>query len=317
VVFEAAADAAPGGGLVDLRAAHIDDATGIQGGFTNRASFVLGEPNNTDYIVCDVERVPIAVINPVPFRVEIVQPAAPLVRDGSLGLKVVAHRNEGFTAAIAVQLPFRPPGVGATGQVVIPENQNEVIYPLDANANAQIGDWPVFVLGVADVNGPAWVSSQMATLKVADRFVTVELQRAGCEQGQETRFVGAMTQVNEFEGTATAELIGVPPNTEVEPIQFDKTTSEVSFVVRTKPETPAGKHGGIFCRVTIPVNGENVVANAGASELQVDVPLPKTEGAPPPPPPTDQPLSRLEKLRLEAKQLQENQNKDGALEDQQ
>ncbi len=311
VVFEAAADAEPGGGLVDLRAAPVDEASRVTGGFQNRASFVLGEPNNTDYIVCDVDRVPVAVINAVPFKLEMVQPAAPLVREGSLGIKVVAHRDEGFTAPITIQLPFRPPGVGAAGTVTIPENETEAMYPLDANANAQIGDWPIYVLGTAEVNGPAWVSTQLATLKVADRYVMVEMQRAGCEQGAETRFVGTMTQVTDFEGTATAELLGVPPNTEVAPIEFDKSTSEVTFVVKTKPETPAGKHGGVFCRVTIPVNGETVVAVAGRSELQVDVPLPKGEAAPPPPPPAEKPLSRLEKLREDAKQIQENQTGKG------
>ncbi len=304
VVFEAAADAETGGGLVDLRASHVDDATGITGGFTNHASMVLGPPNNAEYIGCDVDRVPMAVINPLPFKLEIVQPAAPVVREGSISIKVIAHRDEGFTAPISLQFPFRPPGVGATGRVNIPEGQTEVVYPLDANANAQIGSWPIYVLGSANVNGPAWVSSQLATLNIADRYVTVELQRAGCEQGQETQFVGTMNQVTEFEGTATAELLGVPPHTEVAPIEFDKTTGEISFVVKTKPETPAGKHGGVFCRVRIPVNGETVVATAGRSELQVDKPLPNAT-APPPPPVTEKPLSRLEKLRLAAKKLQE------------
>ncbi len=266
---------------------------------------VLGQPNNAEYIGCDVQRLPVAVINPLPFRLEIVQPAAPLVREGSLSLRVLLHRDEGFTGPVTLQFPFRPPGVGATGQVTIPEGQTEAVYPMDANANAQIGSWPVYVLGSADVNGPAWVSSQLATLNVADRFVTVDLQRAGCEQGQETQFVGTINHVTAFEGTATAELLGVPPHTEVPPIQFDQTTGEVSFVVKTKPETPAGKHGGVFCRVTIPVNGESVVATAGRSELQIDVPLPNGGAAPPPPPPTEKPLSRLEKLRLAARQLQE------------
>lgn len=307
VVFEASADAEIGGGLVDLRAAHVDDGTGITGGFSNHASMVLGQPNNAEYIGCDVDRVAMAVINPVPFHVEIVQPAAPLVREGTIGIRVVARRDEGFTAPINLQFPFRPPGVGATGQITIPEGQTEAVYQLDANANAQIGSWPICVLATADVNGPAWISSQLAELVVADRYVTVELQRAGCEQGQETQFVGKFNHVTEFEGSATAELLGIPAHAEVAPVQFDKTTGDVVFVVKTKPETPAGKHTGVFCRVTIPVNGETVVATAGRSELQVDAPLPTESAAPPPPPPapTEKPLSRLEKLRQAAQSLQE------------
>ncbi len=309
VVFEAAADAPVAGGLIDFLAAHVDEATGIRGGFTNFGSFVLGEPNNADYVTCTVNRLPIAVVNPVPFRLEIVQPKAPIVREGSMSLKIVAHRNEGFTAPIAVQFPFRPPGIGATGEVVIPEGQSEVLYPLDANGNAQTGKWPVYVLGRAEVNGPAWVSSQLATLDIADRFVTVELQRAGCEQGRETQFVGTINQIAPFQGTATAVLLGVPPATQVEPVQFDSTATNIQFLVKTAPETPAGKHTGVFCQVTINVNDEPVVSTAGRSELQVDVPVAPTgaEPAPPPPQPTQKPLSRLELLREQARQAKEQE----------
>jgi hypothetical protein len=307
VVFEAAADAPVAGGLIDFRAAHVDEATGIRGGFTNLGSFVLGEPNNADYVTCTVNRLPIAVVNPVPFRLEIVQPKAPIVREGSMSLKIVAHRDEGFTAPIAVQFPFRPPGIGATGEVVIPEGQNEVIYPLDANGGAQIGKWPIYVLGRAENNGQAWASSQLANLEIAERFVTVELQRAGCEQGRETQFVGTINQLAPFEGTATAVLLGVPPATQVEPVQFDKTATSINFLVKTAAETPAGKHTGVFCQVTINVNEEPVIATAGRSELQVDVPVVTTEAAPPPPPPpsTEKPLSRLELLREQARQAKE------------
>lgn len=311
VVFEAAADAEIGGQLVDLNASHVDDAKNIKGGYRNSAMLVLGPPNNTMYVGCNVDRLPMAVINPLPFRIEIVQPKAPLVREGSMNVKVIVHRDEGFTAPITLQFPFRSPGVGTRGTVQIPEGKNEAYYPLNANGNAQISQWPMYVLANSNVGGNAWVSSQLATLNVTERFVTFEIARAACEQGQETRFICKLNHIAPFEGEATAELLGIPPHAEVEKLTFNKSTEQLVFTVKTKPETPVGKHTGVFCRVHIPCEGETVVATAGRSELQVDKPLPKQKAAPKPvvaaEPPAEKPLSRLEKLRQSAREQKGNQ----------
>ena len=45
-----------------------------------------------------------------PFTIEIVEPKVPLVRDGSMDLKVVATRKEGFTAPIASAHALQPAG---------------------------------------------------------------------------------------------------------------------------------------------------------------------------------------------------------------
>ena len=311
VVFEASADAEISGQLVDLIASHVEDEKNISGGYRNSALLVGGPPNNTQYIGCPVDRLPIAVVNSLPFKIEIVQPKAPLVRDGSINIKVVVHRDEGFTAPITLQFPFRSPGVGTRGTVQIPEGQSEATYPLNANGNAQIRQWPMYILANSNVGGNAWASSQLATLNVAERFVTFEIARASCEPGQETQFVCKLTHITSFEGKATAELIGIPPHTEVAKMEFDKTTEQLVFTVKTKPETPIGKHTGVFCRVTIPFEGDSIVATAGRSELQIDKPLPtKVAVKPvvaPPKPPAEKPLSRLEKLRQSAREQKGNQ----------
>ena len=52
--------------------------------------------------------------------------------------------------------------------VNIPEGQDEVLYPINANGGAQIGSWPIYAIGSADAGGAVWVSSQLAELKVAE-----------------------------------------------------------------------------------------------------------------------------------------------------
>lgn len=316
VVFEAAADAPLAGKLVDFTARHADASTGIRGGFENRADFLIGEPGQSLYRWCDVNRLAIAVVEELPFQLEIVAPNVPLVRNGSMQLKVVAKRKEGFTAAINVQLPFLPPGVGAASSVAIPEGQNECLYPLNANSGAQLGAWRLFALGYADINGPAWVSSQLTKLEIAEPYVTLAMERASSEQGQPAQIYCKLTHATPFEGAAKATIVGIPPKVTIPELEFTKDTQELVFQVATDPASPVGKHR-LYCNLVITQNGEPITSTAGEVELQIDAPLPKpTEPAPAAAPavaaaptpapaaPAAKPLSRLEKLRQAAKEKQ-------------
>lgn len=310
VVFEAAADAPVGGKLVDFTARPTDSNLDVVGHFTNQADMIIGPPGQSLYWSTGVDRLAIAVVEELPFRLEIQQPKAPLVRDGVMELRVVAHRQEGFTKPIRVEFPFRPPGVGAASSVEIPEGQNEVRYPLNAAGNAAIGNWGVFVLGAADVGGQAWVASQLARLEIAPQPVTLELARAACEQGQSVRILGKLTVNTPFEGKAKVQLMGLPPKVEAPPVEFEKDATELVFTIQTQPDSPVGKHTNIFGQVTIDHQGEPIVLRAGVTELQIDKPLPKAEPKQPAPmaqqpaqpasPPAEKPLSRLEKLRRAA-----------------
>jgi hypothetical protein len=322
VVFEAAADAPIGGKLIDFTARHADPNQNIRGGFVNSADLIVGQPGQSIYKALTVDRLAIAVVDELPFTLEIVEPKVPLVREGVLQLKILAHRKEGFTAPISVQLPFRPPGLGATSAVNIPENGTEVLYELNANGSAQIGKWKLFALGSANIDGAAWVSSQLANLEIADKYVNFAMQRAACEQGQVAQVLCTVNHTTPFEGMATAKLLGLPPNTETTDIEFDKDTKEVIFSIKTTPESRVGKHN-LICQLTVTQNGEPIVCTGGTVQLQIDQPLPApttpapmpmpTPAAQPmpaavaaqPEPPKAKPLTRLEKLRLEAKKRAE------------
>ena len=316
VVFEGAAEAPVCGKLMDFQAKLNDPKQNIIRGFANLADFVISAPGQSRYSGVEVDRLAIAVVDELPFTLELVEPKVPLVRDGSMDLKIVAHRKEGFTKPINIQFPYRPPGVGATSAVNIAEGQNEVLFPINAGGNAEIKQWKVFALGSTDVGGAGWVSSQLATLEVNEPFVRFEIQRASCEQGQEAQIYCKLNHIRPFEGAAKAQLLGLPANTTTVELEFTKDTTELTFPIKTTAESPVGTHKGILCQVTIMQNGEASVGRAGTAELQIDKPLPApTQPAPMPMPaaqaapqpaqpaaPVAKPLSRLEKLRLAAEE---------------
>jgi len=319
VVFEATADAELSGALVDFLAKHTDPNQNIQGGFVNRADYLVAAPGQSLYRWKDVDRLAMAVVDEVPFHIEIVEPAVPLVREGSVKLKIVATKREGWDEDIAVQIPYRSPGVNAPPSVSIPKGQTEVFYELNAAGNAELKNWKIFAL--ASSQG-MWASSKLTPLEVADAPVKFELQRTACEQGQQALVLCKINHTTPFEGDAKAELVGIPPKVTVEAVSFNKETQEVTFTLKTETDSPVGKHG-LYCNLMIPHNGDFITSRGGTVEFQIDQPLPPAANAPAAPMPVAQaaapaaaapavetppappkPLTRLEKLRLAAQERQ-------------
>jgi hypothetical protein len=318
VVFEAAADAPIAGALFDLAARPVDDKVQVTGRFENSADFIIG-PNNNTFFAAKVDRLAMAVIEPLPFQLQIVQPKAPLVRNGTVDLKVVVKRAEGFKEPITVEFPFRSPGVAAVPNVQIPADKSEATYTVNADGKAALGSWPIYVIGQANVGGQAWTASQLATLEVAEPFATAKLARSSCEQGETAQIVCTLTQSTPFEGEGKARLHGLPANTTASEATFTKDTKELVFEVKTDEKSPVGNHKSPFVELITTFNGEPVQCRSGQSELQIAAPSKPappstTQAAAATPPATDQPgkdasakpakpLSRLEKLRLQGKQV--------------
>jgi hypothetical protein len=328
VVFTATAEAAPAGALVGVLGKPEDANLGIVGKLNQRSMLVRGQ-NNIDVWGHNADRMATVLSDEIPFKLDIVAPKAPLVRNGSMDLKVVATRAEDFTAPIAIQMLYNPPGVASSASIVIPEGQNEATIPITANAQAAVGAWKIVVLGKANENqqpeqegrrrrrGAGFeCSTDFADLVIADQFYKFQFERAAVEQGQETELSIKVEKTTDFEGEATAELLGIPAGITTEPVKFTKDTEELVFKIKAAEDAREGKHGGLLCRTLFTVEGEPVVHTLGATELRVDKPLPPKVDAPMPaaaapmPEATPMPeqkkrLSRLEQLRLEKEQAGE------------
>ena len=128
VLFEAAPDAPIGGTLTDLKVKLADPERDVSGNFVHKLNLVVGQPNNTVYYESEVDNICVAVVEELPFTIEIEQPKVPLVQNGTLSLKVKVNRKEGFDAPITVRNLWNPPGVGSQPTMQIPKGQNEIYY---------------------------------------------------------------------------------------------------------------------------------------------------------------------------------------------
>jgi hypothetical protein len=313
MVFEAAADAPLATGRVAFSGTHADPNVKVKSNFEVRSDFVYNAPGQSLYTYRTENETLLTVTEAIPFKISIVEPKVPLVHGGSFNLKIVAERAPGFKAPITIVPLYNPPGVGSASSVVIPEGQNEVLFPMNANGGAPVRKWKYVVLANSSIaSGPVWVSSQLATIEIAAPYMQLTLERGAVEQGKDTQMFVKLANTKAFAGNAKMRLIGLPAKVTTTELDITKDTKEIAFPIKVEPTAPAGIHRNLFCQIVVTENGESVLHNLGGSELRIDVPLPpkkdapapivaKKDSPPPLPPPMAPPkrLTRLEQLRLE------------------
>lgn len=314
MVFEAAADSPLGGGLHRLKVKSTGDAPPAEGLLRELIHHI--EINNQGpYHSATSDRIAIAVIDEAPFRLEIDPPAVPIVKNGTLQLKVRAARKEGYAEPITLKFLWNPPGIGSPVNITLPGDQTEALYELNANGDAAVGEWKICVLGEANTpQGPVLVSSSLTTLRIAEPYLAMTLDMAATEQGKPVSMIAKLDFPGTFQGQATAELLGLPHGAKTAPLAFSHGQAEIAFPLEIAPDAAVGKHTALFCRVTIPENGAAILHQVGqGGTLRIDKPAANTP--PPPPtatpapvaqaapntPPPAKPLSRLEQLRQRGK----------------
>jgi hypothetical protein len=317
MVFEAAADAPMAGTLGSLTVAPVAKNIKVPTRFAQTIDLVFGQ-NNVTYATTRVDRLAMTVTEPVPYSIRIVEPKAPLVRNGIMQMKVVAERRDGHKAAINLQPLFNPPGVAAN-TVTIPEGQNEAVMTLTANGGAAVGKWHYVVMAQSTAkDGPVWVSSQLAPLEVGVQPVTFAFEKVAAEQGKVISLRGKVALGGPFEGAAKVKMFGLPNKVTAADIEVDAKATELSIPLTLAADSPPGQHRNLICQVTLMHSGEPVVYTAGVGELRIDKPPPpkaNQPAAPPPPaakPPaakTEKPLSRLEQLRKDQQEKEKGGNR--------
>ncbi|PQO27060.1 PPC domain-containing protein [Blastopirellula marina] len=312
VLLTAKPDAKLDGKLVDVIARPTNEDQKIEGHVKQRSMLVRGQ-NNRDMWGHNAKRLAVAVTEKVPFKLEIVQPKVPIVRDGSMQLKVIVTRDEGFDGEIRIRLLNDPPGIGASRSIKIEKGQNEALIPMTANGGAQVGTHKICVLGTAGYKaGSVEVATPFVDLVVEDRLVDFAFNKAAVEQGQETKVIVGLSPKRDFPGEATVQLLGLPAGTTAEPIKVTKDAEEAVFDVKVAKDAKDGKHASIVARITVTQNEEPIIQTNGNIELRIDKPLPPKVAAAAPPkaeakkeapkPAPEKPLTRLEQLRLAKEQ---------------
>lgn len=310
MLFRADAQAANAGKLVDLVATiPLSPEAKLKGGLQQRSMLVRGQ-NNVDVWGRTEDKLAVAIVDPAPFDIEVVQPQVPLVRRGSLDLRINAKRNPGFDKPINLRLLSAPPGLGFSA-VTIPGDQSTIILPITANEGAAIRKWPLVVMATIDSGyGPVTIASEFVYVDITDSLFEFKFGKTMAEQGKPVDIVIETKLSRPVEGTVEIEILGVPPGTVATtpkvPLAPDAT--QTVFPLQIPVEVRAGNYKTIVCRATVTSDKGIITQVNGNGEIQIDVPIapPATTvvAATPAPPvaaaaaaPAPKVLSRLEQLK--------------------
>lgn len=306
VVFHASEDAPLSGKLLSMRGAHADPTKNISGDYYTVADLLRGKPGLARLKTKIAHRFAIAVTEKIPFRLELDPPTTPLVRDGKIDLTVRVIREKGFDREVMLVMPFLPPGVYTSANQKVLPDADEAVFTLTAHPQITPRDWKLYVLGSAgEKNDLFWASTPLVPLRVDKQFVKADLSAAAGEPGQDIPLNCQLKGVAPFAGRATARLIGLPDGTSAQEVPFDADTEKLSFLIKTRSDTPIGEYPALACEVEVPSPGGAVVATAGKGLLVVEASegptvAKKVEATAAP----ADAASRLEQLRKEAGERQ-------------
>ncbi len=283
MVFEAAADAPVGGGLGNLVASLVPPTNAppttsiLTGSIWQNFDLVQRGNQGVDYRTW-ADRIAVAVVDELPFKIRVEPIRAPLVRNGTLPVRIIAERTGDFKGAINVQMLTRPPGLNCPSSIDIPADQTSGSYNFSAEAGAEVKLHQIAMLGSSGVKGGnAYVSTQLADLNIQDQFVTGNMPIATTIQGYPTLVKCELAQKVEFAGKARVELLGLPAGATTQPVEMTKDTKELIFSIVTTPDARVGLHRTLLCQMTVTFNDTQLTQTFGErGTLRID---------PPPPPP--------------------------------
>lgn len=309
VLLKAAPDAPIGGGLYDLLVKTTEGENPVVGKFVQTLDLVRGPQNGVEYYTRTHDKLPVSVVDPLPYSVTIDQPKVPIVRNGTLKLKVRAHRKEGYDKKITVRFPWLPPGISSPATMAFNEKATELEYELNANENAELNQWNLTVIAESDGGkGVAFTAAPFIKLSVEEPFVQIKLTMTTAKQGETAEMTAEVEHLRDFTGEAEVQLFGLPAHSTAQAAKLKPEMEALSFPIVTTEKTPVGQHKGIFCTAAIMKDGEPILHRlAMGSVFRVDPKpkevkeVPKPVAAAPTPEKKEKPLSRLEQLRLEAK----------------
>jgi len=266
LVFEAGADAAIGGTLLDLTASATNSSGTVTGKFKQDIELVSG-PNNTTFYGTSVDKITAAVVKEVPFKLRVIEPKVPLVQAGSMRLEIVAERETNFDEPIEVNMVWNPPGVSSQSEATIPKGATNVFYQLNAGGGAEAKSWKIALLGHANVGGgPVYVSTQPAKLEVATPFLSGKIETTWVNPGKTAKLTVNLQQTKPFEGKASVKLMGLPDKVSAAEKEITKDDQELVFDVIVDQACSNGSHKNLFCAVDVKQSGETIthtIANGG------------------------------------------------------
>lgn len=312
MVIEADASAEIGGRLVQVEASGTTTTGSVIGNFRQVVDLVAGSADQL-FQSAEVDRLAVAVIEEVPYSIQLSEPVSSLAPDSTVNLEIVATRAEGFDAPLEVTLPFLPPWVDGPDKVIIPADQTTVNYPIHAWPKAVPRTWTICAEAKPGLSPDAMpdrsgmnenrrrrskplartaVASNLVSLKIDISPVVGSIATVVAEQGMSCDVVCVLERRGDLPDRLTAVLEGLPNRVTASVVQVASGNQELRFVLTPESSCPVGTFPDLMVRLEGTMNGQTVSWMVGrGSVLRIEPAGMLVTG------PDGKPLSKLDVLR--------------------
>lgn len=273
----ASPEAQPKAKVINFRAQSSDPSIELVTGCQQVVPFI-NHSGGDAWRALRVDRFAMAVTDPAPFSIELVQPTASLVRGGELFITVNLDRKQGFDEPIEYQADFGPPGVSLPPKEVIEAGKSQAVLRIAASKNAAIGQGWLYVIastmGGSDYLGPGRirVSSQLVKIDVTEPFVELASEPTSIRRGGKANVSFNVQSKSPFDGQATVQLLGLPKGVQVVgPLpRITKDSREIAFEIEATDEALLGPVAGLECELIVQVAGQEIRQRAGNATIRID-----------------------------------------------
>jgi len=252
--------------LADIKVVGPSGEGVATGGFAQTVDLVA-ESADQLFTSTTVDRLPIAVTEAVPFRIDLVPPTVELARNGTLGIRVQISRENSFNEAVRVELPFLPPWISCEPFVVIPAKETTAVYELKAADRALPRTWPLVATARVDtvsaqadttsIDGRE-VASQVVMLIIGPAPIDGKLDALDCEQGETLSVVCQLARKSPIRTSMLAELEGLPNRVVCQSATVDPDANQVHFKLVVAEDAPVGEFDQVQCRLTSTIEDQRV-----------------------------------------------------------
>jgi hypothetical protein len=289
VQFVADAATPPQVALFELRARPVDGAKDLESGSQQAFPF-MGHSGGAAWRSVVVDHYALAVTDPAPFTIDVVQPMIPLALNGELILEVNLTRAPGFNEPVELQADWTPPGVSAQPTITIDSRESRALYRLAASGSAKPGKWQValeatttggsYYLGAGRIRA----STAFVDLAITEPYVALKNHPASVRRGQRAEIVWDVEHKKPLAGETETVLLGLPKGVAVvEPTpRLKASDKQLVFEVVAGDDALLGQYKELTCEIIVRQAGQEIRQRTGAGVLRVDPPLvPRTVEARP------------------------------------
>ncbi len=307
-LLQADEDAELSGRLSSVTARCTVGGSQIAGGFEQVVDLVTDSADQL-FIGVTLDRLPVAVAPPIPFSVHLDAPTTPLSASGSLEMRIKVDREEGFTGPIRIGFPFLPAWVVGEPSIVIPANETEGRYRLEAREQVEHRVWPIAAVASVDLLSATddaeklqalkgrEAASELVNLNIGGTPVVGQFETMAGELGDQLQIICNLSVSGELPERMLATLDGLPNRVSAEPVEIRNSDKKIQFKLQLEPDAPVGTFENVICRLSGELRGWKVSYDVAAnSRLQIKAPGTLLRGE------DGRVLSRLEALRQKTNQ---------------